>query len=102
MILNTGEYVHIIHRQLFPDDARRHFVGTVESHEGPMTDGSINEFDNNVLGLNVVNFLAHGVSPICGSTISASTVSTPGTEDSSCCICCSMSGPMGHPMVVRV
>jgi hypothetical protein len=34
MILNTGEYVHIIHRQLFPADARRHFVGTVESHEG--------------------------------------------------------------------
>jgi hypothetical protein len=36
MILNTGEYVHIIHRQLFPDDARRHFVGTVESHEGSL------------------------------------------------------------------
>ena len=34
MIINTGEYVHIIHRQLFPDDAQRHFVGTVESHEG--------------------------------------------------------------------
>jgi hypothetical protein len=34
MILNNGEYVHIIHRQLFHDDARRHFVGTVESHEG--------------------------------------------------------------------
>jgi hypothetical protein len=34
MILNTGEYLHIIHRQLFPADARRHFVGTVESHEG--------------------------------------------------------------------
>jgi hypothetical protein len=36
MILNTGEYVHIIHRQLFPDDFRRHFVGTVESHEGAL------------------------------------------------------------------
>jgi hypothetical protein len=34
MIINTGEYVHIIHRPLFPDDAQRHFVGTVESHEG--------------------------------------------------------------------
>ena len=34
MILNSGEYIHIIHRQLFPEDARRHFVGTVESHEG--------------------------------------------------------------------
>jgi hypothetical protein len=36
MILNSGEYIHIIHRQLFPDDARRHFVGTVESHEGAL------------------------------------------------------------------
>jgi hypothetical protein len=34
MILNTGEYVQIIHRQLFREDAQRHFVGTVESHEG--------------------------------------------------------------------
>jgi hypothetical protein len=36
MVINTGEYVHIIHRQLFADDAQRHFVGTVESHEGPL------------------------------------------------------------------
>jgi hypothetical protein len=36
MILNIGEYVHIIHRQLFPGDAQRHFVGTVEGHEGPL------------------------------------------------------------------
>jgi len=36
MILNSGEYIHIIHRQLFPEDARRHFVGTVESHEGTL------------------------------------------------------------------
>ena len=36
MVLNSGEYIHIIHRQLFPDDARRHFVGTVESHEGTL------------------------------------------------------------------
>src|SRR5437764_2534626 len=34
MIINTGEYVHIIHRQLFREDAQRHFAGTVESHEG--------------------------------------------------------------------
>jgi hypothetical protein len=34
MVVNDGEYVHIIHRQLFPDDGQRHFVGTVESHEG--------------------------------------------------------------------
>jgi hypothetical protein len=34
MILNPGEYVHIIHRQLFQGDARRHFVGTVEANDG--------------------------------------------------------------------
>jgi hypothetical protein len=34
MILNSGEYIHIIHRQLFPGDAQRHFVGTVEAHDG--------------------------------------------------------------------
>jgi hypothetical protein len=34
MILNTGEYLHIIHRQLFQGDVRRHFVGMVEGHEG--------------------------------------------------------------------
>lgn len=34
MILNSGEYIHIIHRQLFHNDAQRHFVGTVEAHEG--------------------------------------------------------------------
>ncbi len=34
MIINAGEYVHIIHRQFFQSDAQRHFVGTVEGHEG--------------------------------------------------------------------
>jgi hypothetical protein len=36
MIVNIGEYVHIIHRQLFQGDAQRHFVGTVEAYEGPL------------------------------------------------------------------
>jgi hypothetical protein len=36
MILNSGEYIHIIHRQLFSSDGQRHFVGTVEGHEGPL------------------------------------------------------------------
>jgi hypothetical protein len=36
MIINEGQYVHIIHRQLFHDDAQRHFVGTVEAHEGTL------------------------------------------------------------------
>jgi hypothetical protein len=34
MVVNQGEYVHIIHRQLFHNDGQRHFVGTVEEHEG--------------------------------------------------------------------
>ena len=34
MIINICEYVHIIHRQFFQSDAQRHFVGTVEAHEG--------------------------------------------------------------------
>ncbi|HEY6112111.1 MAG TPA: hypothetical protein VIV62_06325 [Chthoniobacterales bacterium] len=34
MVLNNGEYIHIIHRQSFPEDGQRHFVGTVEAHEG--------------------------------------------------------------------
>ena len=34
MVINAGEYVHIIHRQLFHNDAQRHFAGTVESREG--------------------------------------------------------------------
>jgi hypothetical protein len=29
MVIHQGEYVHIIHRQLFQNDAQRHFVGTV-------------------------------------------------------------------------
>jgi hypothetical protein len=33
MIINSGEKVHIIHRQLFEGDARRHFVGVVETCE---------------------------------------------------------------------
>ena len=36
MVLNSGEYIHVIHRQLFPGDAQRHFVGTVEAHEGSL------------------------------------------------------------------
>jgi len=36
MILNIGENIHIIHRQLFEGDVHRHFVGTVESHEGTL------------------------------------------------------------------
>jgi hypothetical protein len=36
MIINIGEYVHIIHRQFFQNDAQRHFVGTVEAYEGAL------------------------------------------------------------------
>src|SRR6266540_4822568 len=36
MILNPGEKVHVIHRQFFEGDARRHFVGQVENCEGDL------------------------------------------------------------------
>lgn len=36
MILNIGEYIHVIHRPFFQGDAQRHFAGTVESHEGEL------------------------------------------------------------------
>ena len=32
-ILSPGEKIHVIHRQRFEKDARRHFVGEVESYE---------------------------------------------------------------------
>ena len=34
MVIKIGEYIHIIHRQLFQRDAPRDFVGTVEGHQG--------------------------------------------------------------------
>ena len=36
MVINVGEYVHIIHRQRFQSDGQRHFVGTVEGYEGAL------------------------------------------------------------------
>ena len=35
-MLKTGDKVHVIHRQLFEGDARRHFVGVVEAFEGTL------------------------------------------------------------------
>ena len=35
-ILRPGEKIHVIHRQRFEKDARRHFVGEVESYEHGM------------------------------------------------------------------
>jgi hypothetical protein len=32
-ILSPGEKIHVIHRRYFEKDARRHFVGEVESYE---------------------------------------------------------------------
>jgi len=32
-ILEVGEKLHVIHRQLFEADTRRHFIGTVEALE---------------------------------------------------------------------
>jgi hypothetical protein len=53
MVLMSGEKVHVIHRQLFDGDTRRHFVGTVESCDGALArvtgylfamDGKLNQF----------------------------------------------------------
>jgi hypothetical protein len=33
MILKQGEKIHVIHRRLFPKEAQRHFIGTVEAYE---------------------------------------------------------------------
>ena len=36
MILSIGDKIHVIHRQLFDGDARRHVIGTVEASEGSL------------------------------------------------------------------
>jgi hypothetical protein len=36
MILKPGEKIHVIHRQLYDGDARRHFVGTVDACDGTL------------------------------------------------------------------
>lgn len=36
MILKPGEKIHVIHRQLYEGDARRHFIGTVEACDGAL------------------------------------------------------------------
>jgi len=33
MILRPDEKIHVIHRRLFSEEARRHFIGTVEGYE---------------------------------------------------------------------
>ena len=33
MILSAGETIHVIHRQLFQTDVRRHFIGKVEAFD---------------------------------------------------------------------
>jgi hypothetical protein len=35
-ILSVGDKIHVIHRQLFESDVRRHFVGTVEACDGSL------------------------------------------------------------------
>jgi predicted regulator of Ras-like GTPase activity (Roadblock/LC7/MglB family) len=39
-LLRPGEKIHVIHRRQFDKDARRHFVGEVESYEGGMARAS--------------------------------------------------------------
>ena len=36
MILKPGEKIHVIHRQLYDGDARRHFIGTIEACDGAL------------------------------------------------------------------
>lgn len=36
MVLQLGEKIHIIHRQFYEGDARRHFVGEIEVREGSL------------------------------------------------------------------
>lgn len=36
MVLNLGEKIHVIHRQLFAGDVKRHFIGRIEGTEGPL------------------------------------------------------------------
>ena len=36
MILSPGEKIHVIHRQFYEGDTRRHFVGTVEACDGAL------------------------------------------------------------------
>lgn len=40
MMLKSGDKIHVIHRQLFEKDARRHFIGVVEACEGPLVRAS--------------------------------------------------------------
>jgi hypothetical protein len=35
-MLKPGEKIHVIHRQLYDGDARRHFVGVVETCQGTL------------------------------------------------------------------
>lgn len=35
-ILSVGEKIHVIHRQLFEGDPRRHFVGAVDACDGSL------------------------------------------------------------------
>ena len=39
-LLSPGEKIHVIHRRQFEKDARRHFVGEVESYEGGLSRAS--------------------------------------------------------------
>jgi hypothetical protein len=36
MILSIGDKIHVIHRQLFDGDARRHLVGSVEARQASL------------------------------------------------------------------
>lgn len=35
-MLKSGDKIHVVHRQLFEKDARRHFIGVVDACEGSL------------------------------------------------------------------
>jgi hypothetical protein len=36
MMLKSGDKIHVVHRQLFDKDVRRHFIGVIEACEGSL------------------------------------------------------------------
>lgn len=57
MIIEPGEKIHVVFRQLFKEDARRHFVGVVEQCEGTVVRVRGYHFAEEVKLSKVVNFV---------------------------------------------
>ena len=57
MIIHPGEKIHVVFRQFFDGDARRHFVGIVEQCEGTVARARGYHFAEEVKLNRVVNFV---------------------------------------------